>query len=128
MESAKFDFEVDKVYVKLFKEVDHKVIYHESILCDVSNFLFSSETETESVVIVDERVAEVVVFVAEFEGRGFELSTFFYAEFLRKAACCNVSYYNLKRNYLNFFNDSFTVAYLLNQVSWNACFSRRPNI
>ena len=91
MESAELDLEVDKVNVVLLEELKHKCVNSKSILGDSVNFLLSSEAETESIVAVDERVAKVIVLVAEFKSRLLERSTLSNAELLGEAACCNVS-------------------------------------
>ena len=88
MESAELDLEVDEVDVELLEEAEHELIYLESILGDGVDLLLGSKTQTECVVAVDERIAEVVVLVAELEGRSLEGSAFLNAELLGKAACC----------------------------------------
>lgn len=114
--AAELDLEVDEVDVELLEEAEHELIYLESILGDGVDLLLGSKTQTECVVAVDERIAEVVVLVAELEGRSLEGSAFLNAELLGKAACCDVSYDNFQRNDLNLLNNGLAVVDLLDKV------------
>ena len=120
VESAELDLEVDKVNVVLLEELEHKCVNSKSILGDSVNFLLSSEAETESIVAVDEGIAEVIVLVAELESRLLERSALSNTELLGETACCNVSNDNFEGNDLDLLNDGLSVADLLNEVSGNA--------
>lgn len=128
MVSAELDLEVDKVDVVLLEELEHKAVYSKSILGDSVDLFLSSKTKAQCIVAVDERIAQIIVLVAEFESRLLERSTLSNAELLGETACCNVSYDNFQRNDLNLLNDGLTVVDLLNKVSGNAFLSSRPNI
>ena len=69
MEASELDLEVNEVDIKSLEELYHIVVYHESILCNSIDLLLSCKTKSESVVVVDKGIAQVIVLVAEFKGR-----------------------------------------------------------
>lgn len=70
-------------------------------------------------VIVDQWVAQIVVFVAVFQNGYRQYFSFFDAQTFGHGACCDVTDDNFQWNNFYFFNNSFTVGQLFYKVSWD---------
>ena len=71
-------------------------------------------------VVVDQRVAQIVVFVAVFQNGGWQNGAFLDAQTFGHRTCCDVANDYLQRNDLHFFNNSFTVGQLFYKVGRDA--------
>ena len=92
MVTAKFDLKVDQLDAKAVKILSHHFVYLKGILCDRVDLLLSCQVQCQCVVAVDERIAQIIIFIAEFQCRTSELDALFHAHLLCEAACGEVSY------------------------------------
>ena len=66
---AEFDLEVDEVNADALEELQHELVDLQSHRADLINLLLRCKAGSEDMVIVDHRVAEIVVLVAELQDR-----------------------------------------------------------
>ena len=71
--TSKFDLKVDQVNVQTAEIFLKYFIYQECISGDIINLFLGCKVQRQRIVAVDERISQIIVLVAEFQGGAFEL-------------------------------------------------------
>ena len=119
MVAAEFDLEIDELDVRL-KEISlQNFVYLERILLDRLNLFPGGELHGNREIGVDQRIAQLVVFIAELDGGLLERRSLRHSQSLGKASCGHIADDDLKRNDLHLLHGRFPVRKLLNIMSRN---------
>ena len=92
MVTAKLDLKVDQLDAEAVEILSHHIIYLKGILCDRIDLLLRRQVQCQCVVAVDERIAQIIIFIAELQGRTCKLDSLFHSHLLCEAACGEISY------------------------------------
>ena len=95
-------------------------VHREGVLFDGFDFFLRGELQRQSMVFVDQGIAQIVVFIGELNGRSVEGNAFLHAVALGEGTGGNVPDNDFQRHDGNFLNEGFTLAELLHEMGGDA--------
>lgn len=117
---AELELKINEDDVQGIEVLLHNLVYLEGHCLDGLDLLTGSSFQCNRVVSVHERVAKLIVFVGELDGRLVEYDALFHAETLRKGTGGNVADDDLQRYNGDLLYQGLTLGELLNKVGRHA--------
>ena len=120
MESAELEFEVDEVDVQAFEKFLHDVVDAKSHVLDGVDLFLRGKIQRQRMIVVEQRVAEVIVLIAELEHRRRQLGALRHAVALGKAARGGIADDDFQRHDLHLFDRRFAIGELFHEMRGDA--------
>ena len=113
MVAAKLQLEVDQLDADVAEDFLQDRIDLEGHLRDRIDLFLCRKAQCKRHIRIDQRIAQIIVLIAEFQRRALQLGTLRYAQTLGKAAGCLIADDDLQRNDLHFLDDRASLIQLL---------------
>jgi len=123
--TAKFNLKVNQLDARLEEILLQNIIYLKRIILDGFNFLPGRQLQGNCKIIINQRIAQLVILVAEFHGGLFKGGSLRHTESLGEASCCHIPDNHFKRYDFHFLYGGFSVAQFLDIMSRNPFFLQK---